>query len=270
MQRVPTFGAEHLVSIARILADTTEGLKGSQIEQLLRQCRIPDPTPAITKWKRLYNALVQLQNERQFGNHVVVVINRVMDPVQYTSDPQSFRTRRDQLNAVLSFSGLYIGDDGKVRWSQKAKNLDEALERAGRLQASLVNRGVHSDVLQYCRAELLRENYFHAVLEATKSIGAKIRSVSGLTSDGTKLAQAAFGLPKDGSPPVLAINDLNTDTDRGEQRGFMNLLIGFFGTVRNPLAHNPKIEWPMEEADALDILTMASLIHRKIDRARKL
>jgi len=269
VQQVPIFNAEHLTSIAKILADTAEGLTGSEIEHLLRQCKIPDPTPSMTKWKRLYSAFVEFQNQRQFGNHVVVFINCVMNPVQYTSDPQSFKRRRDQLNAVLSFSGLYVGDDGKIRWSQKARNLDEALERAGRLQASLVNRGVHPDVLHYCRAELLRENYFHAVFEATKSIAAKIRSHSGLTSDGAELAQTAFGLPKDGSPPRLSINDLKTDTDRGEQRGFTNLLIGFFGTVRNPLAHNPKIEWPMEEGDALDILTMASLIHRKLDRARR-
>jgi uncharacterized protein (TIGR02391 family) len=147
--------------------------------------------------------------------------------------------------------------------------LDEALERAGRLQSALVNRGVHDDVLQYCRAELLQENYFHAVFEATKSIAAKIRRLSGLTSDGAELAQAAFGQPKDGAPPILAINTLTTDTDRGEQRGFTNLLIGLFGTVRNPLAHNPKIEWPIDERDALDILTLTSLIHRKLDRTHK-
>ena len=140
MQRVPVFDAEHLASIAKILADTTEGLTGSQIEHLLSQCGIPDPTPALTKWKRLYNALVELQNERQFGNHVIVFINHVMNPVQYTFDPQSFRRRSDQLNAVLSFAGFHIGDDGKVRWSQKAKNLDEALEKAGRLQASRKSR----------------------------------------------------------------------------------------------------------------------------------
>ncbi len=264
-----TFDAEHLTSITKILAETNEGLTGTEIEHLLRQCRIPDPTPPMTKWKRLFNAFVEMQNQRQFGNHVVVFINRVMNPVQYTSSPQAFARRRDQLNTVLSFSGLYVGDDGKVRWSQKATNLDQALEKAGRLHASLTNRGVHGDVLLYCRAELLRENYFHAVFEATKSIAAKIRSLSGLVSDGALLAQEAFGLPKDGSPPILAISDLKTDTDRGEQRGFTNLLVGFFGTVRNPLAHNPKIEWPMEENDALDILTMASLIHRKLDKARR-
>ena len=34
-----------------------------------------------------------------------------------------------------------------------------------------------------------------------KSIAAKIRGLSGLQSDGAELAQGAFGLPKDGSPP---------------------------------------------------------------------
>ncbi|MCA1938321.1 MAG: TIGR02391 family protein [Dechloromonas sp.] len=68
-----------------------------------------------------------------------------------------------------------------------------------------------------------------------------------LTSDGAELAQTAFALPKDGSAPPLAINDIKNDTDRGEQRGFSNLLAGFFGTVRNPLAHNPKAKWPIGE-----------------------
>jgi uncharacterized protein (TIGR02391 family) len=54
-----------------------------------------------------------------------------------------------------------------------------------------------------------------------------------------------------------------------EQRGFVSLLKGLFGTIRNPLAHDPKIEWDMNEQDALDILTMISLVHRKLDRARR-
>lgn len=269
MEKVPVFDGQQLESIARLLADTDEGLTGSQIGHLLQECRMADPTPSMTKWKRLYNAFVDAQNQHQVGNHVVMFINRVMKPVRYTTDPQGFAKRRDHLNTILSFPGLYVTDDGQVRWSTKATNLDQALDRAGRLHAALVSRGVHADVLTFCRAELLQQNYFHAVLEATKSIAAKIRSLSGLTCDGAELAQGAFGLPKDGSPPRLAINDLKTDTDRGEQRGFANLLIGLFGTIRNPLAHNPKIEWPMEEDDALDILTLASLIHRKLDRTRR-
>jgi len=105
VHRVAAFDAEHLTSIAKILADTAEGLTGSQIEHMLRECRLPDPTPTMTKWKRLYNAFVEFQNARQMGNHVVIFVNRAMNPVQYTSDPGAFERRRDQLNAVLSFSG---------------------------------------------------------------------------------------------------------------------------------------------------------------------
>ncbi|EPU8175257.1 MULTISPECIES: TIGR02391 family protein [Enterobacterales] len=39
--------------------------------------------------------------------------------------------------------------------------------------------------------------------------------------------------------------------------------------MRNPLAHAPKTNWPMSELDALDILTLVSLIHRKLDGAHK-
>lgn len=267
-ENIPPFDAQHLESIARILADTADGLTGSQIGYLLQDCRIPDVTPQMMKWKRLFNAFVAIQNERHIGNFTVMFINRAMKPVQYTGQPQRFRLRQDQLNSVLAFSAMHVGEDGKVRRSARADNLDDALRRASRLHAAPVSRSVHRDVLEFCRAELLQENYFHAVFEALKSIAAKIRSLSGLTTDGAELITQAFALS--GVGPALAINSLVSETERGEQRGFSNLLIGLFGTIRNPLAHNPKVEWPMSEQDALDILTTASLIHRKLDNARRL
>jgi uncharacterized protein (TIGR02391 family) len=268
MEKVPPFNAQHLTSISQILAATEEGLTGTQIGYLLQDCHIPDVAPDTTKWKRLFNAFAEFQNDRKFGNHIVVFINKAMDPVQYTSSPDKFHLRRDQLNAVLSFSGMYIGEDGKLRWSQKAENLEQALKRASRLHSALVSRNVHEDVLTFCKAELLQENYFHAVFEAMKSIAAKIRKLSGLTTDGAQLVEAAFSLGKNDSP-VLSINPLATETDKGEQRGFVNLLVGLFGTIRNPTAHNPKIEWDMNEQDTLDILTTISLIHRKLDNSYK-
>jgi uncharacterized protein (TIGR02391 family) len=78
---------------------------------------------------------------------------------------------------------------------------------------------VHADVLRYCKAELLQENYFHAVFEATKSIAAKIRDLSGLASDGAELAQSAFGLPKDGTPPVRQVSSSRAIRHRVLQSG---------------------------------------------------
>ena len=123
----------------------------------------------------------------------------------------------------------------------------------------------NDEVLKYCRAELIEENYFHAVLEATKGVAERIRQLSGLGSDGADLVNEAFAIKN----PILALNPLVTETEKSEQKGFTNLLIGVFGTVRNPLAHAPKVVWPMPEQDALDILTLISFVHRKLDAARK-
>ena len=42
---------------------------------------------------------------------------------------------------------------------------------------------------------------------------------------------------------------------------------GLFGTFRNPTAHAPKIEWNLEEQDALDLFTLASYVLRRIDNS---
>ena len=127
------------------------------------------------------------------------------------------------------------------------------------------SRNVHAEVLNYCRAELLDENYFHAVFESTKGVAARIRLMSGLTADGAELVNKAFSIQN----PILALGSLATESEKSEQKGFSNLVVGLFGAVRNPLAHAPKTDWPMSEQDALDILSLVSLIHRKLDRAEK-
>src|SRR5579875_1305795 len=141
--RVPPFPAERLEAISKVLADTETGLTGSQIDNLLRNCNIPNPTPDMTKWKRLYNAFVEFQNQHGVGNHVIVFIKRAMDPARYVEEPGVFRSRRDRLNSVLAFCGYSLGEDGQVRRADTASTIDQALERANRLHAALVQRSVH-------------------------------------------------------------------------------------------------------------------------------
>ncbi|WP_321801283.1 TIGR02391 family protein [Burkholderia sp. BCC1988] len=265
MARIPPFSSQHLEAACRVLADTERGLSGTQIERLLQEIEVADTSPGMTKWKRLFNALAVAQDQHQLGNHLIMFINRAMNPVNYARDTATFAWRRDELNVVLAFSGFYVRDDGKVGYADKATTLDAARARAGRLKAALESRVVHAEVLNYCRAELVDENYFHAVFEATKGVAERIRELSGLTCDGADLVNRAFT----GQQPILELGPLTTDSEKSEQKGFANLLIGLFGAVRNPLAHAPKTNWPMSEQDALDILTLVSLIHRKLDRTQK-
>lgn len=123
-------------------------------------------------------------------------------------------------------------EDGKVGYADKANTLDEARARTGRLKAALESRAVHTEALNYCRAELMEENYFHPVFEATKGVAERIRQLSDLSGDGADLVNKAFR----GQQPVLILKSLSTESEKSEQKGFVNLLIGLFGAVRNPLA----------------------------------
>jgi uncharacterized protein (TIGR02391 family) len=262
----PLLPASGLESICRVLADTVSGLSGNEIDTLLERLGIPSPTPGITKWKRLLAALTTQQERDGCSNRVLQFIIEAMQPVRYVGKSSVFQSRQRDLNEVLIFCGMELGDDGKLRLCDAAKTLTEAESRAGRLRAELMKRNVHADVLHFCRAELLTDNYFHAVLEATKSVSEKIRLKTGLEGDGADLADKALAMGKAGMP-LLAFNTLRTESEQSEQRGLVNLMKGMFGTFRNTTAHAPKVSWSMTEQDALDLLTMASFLHRRLDLA---
>ncbi len=165
--------------------------------------------------------------------------------------PSEFEACRARLNVGLGLSGLYVGEDGRVaKLANRARTLTEAEERADALGTELRRRNVHPDVLIFCRAELLPNGYFHAVLEACKSVSDKIQQRTGLTGDGEELFGPAFSL-RDQTPP-LAFNRLEDGWEQSEHRGLATLIRGVFGTYRNPTAHAPKVRWATDGCGALD------------------
>jgi len=264
-EHIKPFDAQNLEAICKVLADTNNGLTGTQIGYILQDCKVQDTDPSATKWKRLFNAMVHKQNERQIGNFLIMFINRAMNPVNYSRDKEIFEWRRTELNIVLSFSGFEVREDGKVIKSTKETTLRGARERAGALKSKLEDRKAHIEIYNYCKAELLDENYFHAVLEAIKGLAQRIRNMSGLSLDGAELVNTAFSVKS----PILGINALESETDKSEQKGFSNMLVGLFGAIRNPIAHVPKSYWSLSEQDALDILSTISFVHRKLDMTQK-
>lgn len=266
MAAVPKLDEPTLQALCDILGATDSGLTGSEIGRYLGECGIADPIPQMTKRHRLYQALRDKQNADGCSNNVLKFVTCVMNPVRHIGNRDYFENERGKLNSVLSFTGLALGEDGQLRPVQAVKTLTEAEARASVLRKALVERKVHPDVVKFCRAELVVDNYFHAVFEATKSVADKLRQKTGLTSDGAQLVDEALGIGKAGHPR-LALNSLRTESERSEHSGMMNLVKGLFGAFRNTTAHAPKVHWPITEQDALDILTTVSLIHRRLDAA---
>ena len=267
MAKQEPISEELLRGICQVIADTNMGLSGTEIGHLLANAEIKDTDPTITKWRRLFNAFANWQNRNRCANNIYDFLLRAMNPVSYMNNHEAFEWRRIELNKRLVFIGLSILETGKIgKMAQVATTIKEAELRADELKRKLKNRDVHTDVLKFCRAELLEDNYFHAVFETTKSVADKIRNLSGLSADGNELIDGVFSI----NNPILIINKLQNETEKSEHKGFANLLKGFFGMFRNTTAHAPRIQWEIKEQDALDIMSLASLCHRRLDDSQKI
>lgn len=258
----PIIDSGTLESLAKVLADTDKGLLGSELTKFIPEARLIDTDPTITKWKRLYNSFIEYQNRSTNSNNILKFINITMKPSRYLGKTEQYNDIRSELNKCLSFIGLCLNDEGKFNPVKHSTTLEEAEQRANQFKHKLERRNIHPKIYNYCKAELIAKNYFHAVFEAVKSIAEEIRVKSGLMSDGADLIDKAFSI----STPILKINPLETETQKSEQKGFNSLIKGVFGMFRNTSAHAPKIIWEITEDEALDIMTTISLIHKKLEK----
>ena len=247
--------------IARIIGDTSTGFTGSELGHLLAQCRMNDPDPGLTKWKRLYNAFCVAINERGSTNIVFQFIQYCMEPAQGLNDPERYGWMRFKLNQVLMLVGVEIRDDGQFYPVSKAQGLGEVQRRTKALREKLTNYGAHPEVLKCCRDELLEQDYFHAVQEAAKSLCNRVRAISGLTTDGVNLFNTAFAVGN----PYIAFNSLRTISEQNQQNGLKEMLCGVIHMVRNVTAHELRIHWDVNEKDAVDILAQISYLHKLLD-----
>jgi uncharacterized protein (TIGR02391 family) len=263
---IPSFSDNQLMEISKILGHTASGFSGRELGTLLRSCGFPDPGE-ITKRDRLFYGLQQGQTIDGSGSKVCQLVERAIDPVRYRDQGALFDERRHDLNVVLLFAGMHIREDGRLEAVQAARTLSEAEQRASKLRAELVRRGIAGDVLRFCRPELLDGNYFHAVFEATKSVAEKLRARTGSILDGRALVEEAFSTKND-RIPLLAWNPLLSETDKSEHQGVALMVSGMFAYFRNLPAHVPKVGFrTIPEAEALEILTILSFLHRRLDAA---
>lgn len=251
-----------LERISKILGDTSNGLTGSEISYFLQQYNIRDVTPEITKWKRLYSALASVQNFDKCSNKILRFIQIVLNPARFT-DNQIFETKRKAINECLSYVGYELQSNGRFRVVTTAKTISEAQQRANDLLVNLQMRNAHQEIFKYCTTELVDKNYFHAVFEACKGLFARIRQLSLINTDGIRLVEYVF------NHPILVINSYKSKQEKDEQKGFEAILEGLCNMFRNPEAHQPKIEWPVSEQDALEILSLISYCHRRLDNAKR-
>ncbi len=258
----PPFDPGTVEALAKVLG---EAGSGSDISRYFQWNALIDDSGESTKWRRLNSVFLKSQATTKSANQILAFTQSFLVPSRFVGKRDEFEHHRGELNAILILHGLEYGKNGKLKYTTQANTLDEAEARAQGVRNKLATRNTHSEVYKYCQPELMQENYFHAVFEASKGLFQRIRDFSGVDADGAILIDRVFSVEK----PFLAFNTLQTETEKSEHKGFAQLLKGCAAAIRNPLAHGPKILW-QGETDAVDYLTLISMLHRKLDQCIKI
>lgn len=251
-----------LENISKVLGDTSDGYTNPEIVYNLQLRSIDDPFTQlkISKWKRIYNAFINYQNTKGCSNNIYLFIRDYFSPNRFVNNLAKFNEQREKVNLQLRFCGFEITEKGSIINVPTASTISEAHCRAESFNQKLHNQNAHAIIFQYAKAELLVNDYFHAILEAVKGLYERIREYSGSKLDGSKLIQAVFY-----NDPAILINSYVSQSDKDEHRGFSDILQGLNALVRNPQCHTPRINTNFTEQDAIEIFALISYCHRKLD-----
>ena len=252
------FKLSALETLAKIIGDR---YTGTEITEFFRKAGFPEFIhDGGTKWRFVYASLETLQNQKYGPFNIVKIIEQLCDPQEYFLNPELHASICIKVNNILSFYGLHVGEDGKVRTlSEKATTIRKPIQENEKI---FDERQFHSKIIQHARKLFIEGNYFHAVFECCKVYNKEVREKSRIEDDGASLMSKAFSL----SGP-LKLNTQRTDTERNEQEGIMHLSRGIMSAIRNPQAHEPALNWPITLEDALDLLSFLSFLFRKLDKA---
>jgi len=121
----------------------------------------------------------------------------------------------------------------------------------------------HSEI-ERVSGELYRAGHYKsAALEAYIRVIDEVKAASKIPDDGDSLMNKAFGC--DNRTPVIQFNNLSTDPEQDEQKGFFFLFKGIVG-LRNAKAHsNTLFDDPLR---GHDYLALASLLMRVLEIAK--
>ena len=221
--------------LARIIADT---MTGSQMNEIFQECGVQDVSNESTKWKRIYYTFLARQEQDGASNSFLNFIKKSLKPVRFISGQNgNYDEILLEINKPLMLIGLQMTNEGKLLKVQAATTISEVERRTRNLVSELQKRHIHQDVIKCCKEEYLQENYFHAVFEAAKSLSEKVREKTGMQEDGSNLFNNAFAV----NNPRLAINSLQTPSEKNAQNGLKEMLNGVTHMVRNVTAHELKI-----------------------------
>lgn len=161
------------------------------------------------------------------------------------------RTFRLAKELALELEGMGVRKPSLRRANWRLESLDQELRDAGLRRATI---------------RLYMDGYYaRAVEEGCKYLNKLVRTQAkaGTGMDGAKLMQHVFSSDK----PVLVLNGFVSQSERDEQRGYMQILAGLMTGVRNPRAHDH--EWYDSPQSAWELLVLVQHLVDKVKQSRR-
>ena len=124
------------------------------------------------------------------------------------------------------------------------------------------NELLHPVIVEKAVAQYQNGHLRDAVLNSVIAVFDQLRQRTGMDLDGDALVTRAFSEQN----PQLILSELDTESGRNDQIGFMKIFQGAFQGIRNPKAHS--VRHNLTRVKAGQYLVFASLLARRVEEAR--
>lgn len=108
-------------------------------------------------------------------------------------------------------------------------NINQEVDSIGDFQSLL-----HPEIIKHALPQYNNGHLREAVLNSIIAVFDLIREKTGLKDDGERLISTAYSL----DDPYLVLSDIDTESGRNDQKGFIQVYKGSFQGIRNPKAHS--------------------------------
>lgn len=124
-------------------------------------------------------------------------------------------------------------------------------------------RNIHSRVQIVSKKLFDDGHYAPATFEAYKLVDKEVAALAKIGESGVKLMMKAFNE----QAPLIKLTKLSTTSEKDEQEGYKFIFSGSVMAIRNPRGHEYGVQDSL--TDCLDHLSLASMLLRRLERAKK-
>jgi uncharacterized protein (TIGR02391 family) len=191
--------------------------------------------------------------------HVLVrkIVPAAVDYRRFKRDPLK-QVELDRLIACLTGLGVDMQQElGRIK-------LDETVPEIQVPPAELVRRLENHPLAEEVRGgprQLFRNGHFNeSIRKAAERFEVAVQKLSRRPETGKDLMGKVFKL----DPPILQLNALSTDNERGVQEGYMLMTMGMMRAIRNIFSHGDEAQRSPEEC--FEMLLFLNWLFRQLPK----